>query len=235
MGGRVMLELARASLMTEGKFDQYAQSYTALHNQNIAASGEPPEYFSAYKRVCLERLGAPRGEPLLDYGCGIGNVTRALAETYEHVHGFDPSSESLRVARERVPHATFHADLGAVPDAHYASAVVSGVLHHVPRAERVSVMSRLREKLRPGGRVFVFEHNPLNPVTRRAVATCPFDDDADLLWPWHAKRLVAKAGFRDVTLDYIVFFPRSLGFLRPLEPRLGWLPLGAQVLIVGQR
>jgi SAM-dependent methyltransferase len=113
--------------------------------------------------------------------------------------------------------------------------VLSGVLHHVPRAERLGVLAQVRAKLRPGGRLFVFEHNPLNPVTRRTVATCPFDDDADLLWPWQAKRLLSDAAFRQVRLDYIVFFPRPLAALRPLEPRLGWLPLGAQQLVVGTR
>jgi len=221
--------------MTAAKFDDYAKSYDALHNQNLEASGEPLEYFSAYKRACLERLGAPRGEPLLDYGCGIGNVTRALSEGFDEVHGYDPSAESLKVARERIPNATFHASLDAVPGSHFASAVLSGVLHHVPRPERLSVLAEVRNKLRPGGRLFVFEHNPLNPVTRHTVATCPFDDDADLLWPWQAKKLLARAQFRDVSLDYIVFFPRPLAPLRPLEPRLGWLPLGAQLLLVGTR
>jgi hypothetical protein len=47
--------------------------------------------------------------------------------------------------------------------------------------------------------------------------------------------LLATAGLRDVRLDYIVFFPRILAALRPLEPRLGWLPLGAQVLVTGTR
>jgi 2-polyprenyl-3-methyl-5-hydroxy-6-metoxy-1,4-benzoquinol methylase len=217
------------------KFDDYARSYDALHNKNLEASGEPLEYFSAYKRACLERLGAPADGPLLDYGCGIGNVTRALADGFREVHGYDPSSESLKVAGERVPEAKLHSAMESVPTAHFASAVVSGVLHHVPRPERVPVLERVREKLRPGGRLFVFEHNPLNPVTRRTVATCPFDDDADLLWPWQAKKLLTLAGYRDVALDYIVFFPRPLAFLRPLEPRLGWLPAGAQMLVVGKR
>jgi len=221
--------------MTAAKFDDYARSYDALHNQNLSASGEPLEYFSAYKRACLERLGAPTGEPLLDYGCGIGNVTRALADGFRNVHGYDPSAESLKVARERMPGVTFHESLDGVPSAHFASAVLSGVLHHVPRPERVPVLGTVLNKLRPGGRLFVFEHNPLNPVTRRTVATCPFDDDADLLWPWQAKKLLQDAGFRDVRLDYIVFFPRPLAVLRPLEPRLGWLPLGAQLLLVGTR
>jgi SAM-dependent methyltransferase len=221
--------------MTAAKFDDYARSYDALHNQNLSASGEPLEYFSDYKRACLERLGAPSGEPLLDYGCGIGNVTRALSEGFRDVHGYDPSAESLKVARERIPNVTFHASLDGVPSSHFASAVLSGVLHHVPRPERVSVLGAVLGKLRPGGRLFVFEHNPLNPVTRRTVATCPFDDDADLLWPWQARKLLQESGFRDVRLDYIVFFPRPLARLRPLEPRLGWLPLGAQLLLVGTR
>jgi len=221
--------------MTAAKFDDYARSYDALHNQNLSSSGEPLEYFSAYKRACLERLGAPSGAPLLDYGCGIGNVTRALSEGFQDVHGYDPSAESLRVARERIPNATFHGSLESVPSAHFASAVLSGVLHHVPRPERLSVLGEVRNKLRPGGRLYVFEHNPLNPLTRHAVATCPFDDDADMLWPWQARKLLQRAQFRDVRLDYIVFFPRPLAPLRPLEPRLGWLPLGAQLLVVGTR
>jgi hypothetical protein len=87
--------------------------------------------------------------------------------------------------------------------------------------------------LRPGGHVVVFEHNPLNPVTRRAVAACPFDDDAILLWPWQARSLLRRSGFDAVTLDYIVFFPKPLAFLRRLEPRLRGVALGAQQMLVG--
>ncbi len=37
-------------------------------------------------------------------------------------------------------------------------------------------MSVLKKK----GRVYIFEHNPYNPVTRYLVATCEFDRDAVL-------------------------------------------------------
>ena len=81
----------------------------------------------------------------------------------------------------------------------------------------------------------VFEHNPLNPVTRKAVADCPFDEDAELLYPWTVTGLLRDAGLAEVALRYIVFFPRALAALRPLEPKLSRLPAGAQVMAVGVR
>lgn len=221
--------------MPAAKFDAYAQTYDELHNQNLAASGESTEYFAKYKLACLERAGAPLAAPLIDYGCGIGNVTSVLGRAFTDLHGYDPSSECIRVARERMPGSTFYSDRDAMPDSHFATAVLSGVVHHVPRPERIATLEVVFRKLRPGGRVFVFEHNPLNPVTRHAVATCPFDDDADLLFPWQAKRLLRDAGFSHVKLDFIVFFPRPLAFLRRVEPKLGWLPAGAQMLVTGTR
>jgi hypothetical protein len=83
--------------------------------------------------------------------------------------------------------------------------------------------------------VVVFEHNPLNPLTQKSVRDCPFDDDAILLFPWELRGLLARSGFERVRQDYIVFFPRLLRRLRPLEPKLGWLCLGAQTLTVAER
>ncbi|MCU0682269.1 MAG: class I SAM-dependent methyltransferase [Polyangiaceae bacterium] len=216
------------------KFDAYAKEYQALHGASVAASGEAPDYFHRYKIDCLvERLGFRRADPMLDYGCGIGNLTSLLAESFDEVHGYDPSAESLRVARERAPRASFFERAEALPDGRYAGAVLSGVLHHVPPPERPALLGLVVRKLAPKGRLVVFEHNPINPLTRRAVAACPFDDDAVLLWPWQVRGLLRDAGLRDVRLDYVVFFPKPLSFLRSLEPRLARLALGAQTLSVG--
>jgi len=137
------------------------------------------------------------------------------------------------VAQRRAPSSVLHEDTAKIPDRHFECAVLSCVLHHVPLAERAELMQTVRQKLAPGGRLFIFEHNPLNPVTRRAVATCPFDHDAILLWPGESKRLMKTAGFAAVSVEYITFFPHALAALRPLEPSLSWLPLGAQYVAVG--
>ena len=47
--------------------------------------------------------------------------------------------------------------------------------------------------------------------------------------------MLDQAGFTDVALDYIVFFPRRLAFLRSLEPRLHRVMLGAQQMLVATR
>lgn len=64
-------------------------------------SGEAPEYFARYKLGVLRRvLGEDFARPLLDFGCGIGNVTKHLVEAFPLVHGYDPSSASVKVAQE---------------------------------------------------------------------------------------------------------------------------------------
>lgn len=213
-------------------FDKYVENYTRLHGRNIRMSGEPPEYFAEYKVKYLERCRASFDEPLLDFGCGIGNGTTKIAEVFRDVHGYDPSAESLSAAAERLDGVRFYTRVDDIPKGHFATAVMSGVLHHVPLEERHSVLMQVLGTLRPGGRLFVFEHNPLNPLTRHAVATCPWDDDAVLLWPLSARKLLRAAGLRILQLDYIVFFPRWLDGLRRFEPWLRRVCLGAQYVIV---
>jgi 2-polyprenyl-3-methyl-5-hydroxy-6-metoxy-1,4-benzoquinol methylase len=217
------------------KFDDYAADYEALHAGSIAASGESTVYFAEYKRMCIERLGLRRDAAILDYGCGIGNLTEQLVMDYSNVHGYDPSKRSLDVARQRAPQAQYHESAENLPNGKFDAAIISCVLHHVPPPARVGLMRFLRDKIAPGGKLIIFEHNPLNPLTRRSVAMCPFDDDAILLWPWETKGLLTQTGFSDARLDYIVFFPRALAALRPIEPKLSRLPIGAQVMAVGTR
>jgi SAM-dependent methyltransferase len=225
------VSLERASEVE--KFDQYAPSYREAHRQSVRLSGEAPEYFAQHKLGCLERAGVRPEQRLLDYGCGTGTLLGLSSERFRSVAGYDPSRESLALARQQAPKATYYTDEHAIPDAAFDVAILSGVLHHVPPAERGRVVSRVVAKLAPGGRLFVFEHNPYNPLTRRAVRDCPFDDDAILLPPGEVRALLEGAGLTRVRQSFVLFFPRALARLRPLEPLLGWCPLGAQTLTLG--
>ena len=217
------------------RFDRVARDYDALHRESISASGEDASYFARYKLDCIMRLGCPTGGAFLDFGCGIGNLLELLEKSFSEVHGYDPSKESLAVARERARNVRFHENVPSLPDDYFSTVALAGVLHHVAPAERLPVVRTVHRKLRVGGQAVVFEHNPLNPLTRRAVAACPFDDDAVLLRASELRHLFRAADFDSVTLRYIVFFPRALRFFRPLEPMLGRLALGAQMMLIARK
>jgi hypothetical protein len=131
-------------------------------------------------------------------------------------------------------HGTFTANLSQL-GSHYRLVVLSNVLHHVSKPERVSLFRLLASRLNHGGRIAIFEHNPLNPLTRRLVSHCAFDTGAVLLWPAEVSGLFRSVNMRRTRLDYIVFFPGFLAALRPLEPFLTWFPAGAQYCMIGAK
>ena len=81
----------------------------------------------------------------------------------------------------------------------------------------------------------MYEHNPYNPLTRHAVNTCSFDENAVLLKRTEVAKLFVKAGMEVVMQEYRVFFPAFLNLLRPLEKLLTWLPFGGQYFVVGKK
>jgi len=92
----------------------------------------------------------------------------------------------------------------------------------------VTLLGQLKRLLRPGGLMAIFEHNPVNPVTRYIVATCPFDEKAVLIPAGDFVRRQRQAGFSKVEAAYTGFFPGALKALRPMERFMTALPVGAQ-------
>jgi SAM-dependent methyltransferase len=214
------------------KFDSYAKDYRRTIDASIALSGESSSYFHEYKLKCLTREAFKASSTVLDFGCGIGQLSGLLADHYEEVIGFDPSGVSIEIARQNQPKVFFVNNLSELAASSFDLIVCAGVFHHIEPASRENAVKELASLLRPGGSAVVFEHNPFNPLTRQAVDRCPLDDDAILLTPREVRRLFVGHGFRDVYQRYIVFFPGILSWLRPLEPQLGWLPFGAQTMTV---
>ncbi len=52
---------------------------------------------------------------------------------------------------------------------------MAGILHHIRPEKRAGALAEASSKLRKGGSLVVFEHNPLNPLTTHAADSCPFD------------------------------------------------------------
>jgi SAM-dependent methyltransferase len=229
--------------MNEAEFDKFADEYYAALVAGIALSGETPEYFSEYKiadiaRECPAQAGSQDGSVrMLDFGAGIGNSVPFVRKHFAtaELTCLDPSQRSLDVAGRRFADQAryVHFDGAAIPfpQNHFDVAYAMCVFHHIDHADHGRLLRELIRVLKPGGSLFIFEHNPLNPLTVRVVNTCPFDENAHLIKGPELRRRMLEAGFSQARTRYRVFFPHFLRGLRPLEGALAWLPLGGQYYV----
>jgi SAM-dependent methyltransferase len=230
--------------MDEAEFDKFADEYRSMHAANIRLSGEDPEYFAEYKVVDIaaelerDNVVARRA---LDFGAGVGYsvpfFARHLPTT--RVTCIDVSRKSLGVgaACHGAAAEFVHFDGRSIPyaDGTFDVALASCVFHHIPHEEHVRLLAEIRRVLAPGARLFVFEHNPFNPLTRHAVNTCEFDEHAKLVPARTMRRRARDAGFASADIRYRIFFPHALRRLRPLEAKLTWLPAGAQYYVAARK
>ncbi len=233
--------------MLEQEFDRFAQEYEQLHASVLAPSGEGPEFFAAYKPADMRRHLAASGAPgapltLLDFGCGVGGSLPHLRREFPDAEliGADVSRKSLDIAERRYPGLARLIGLnetGAMPLPEASADVVFSacVFHHIPEAEHHRILCDLHRVTKPGGSLFIFEHNPLNPLTRRVVDACAFDENAVLIGATELRKRILAAGFQDAKICYRIFFPHALKWLRPLENALTWCPLGAQYYVAARR
>jgi SAM-dependent methyltransferase len=226
--------------MNEAEFDKFADEYYALHAAGIAFSGEGPEYFSEYKLKDIARKYGYSSQlqnstvRILDFGAGIGNSVPYVHKYFASAEltCLDLSQRSLEIAEKRFPsQAQFvHFDGTRIPfpSDYFDIAFAMCVFHHIDHDEHISLLQELHRVIRPGGNLFIFEHNPYNPLTVRVVDSCPFDENARLINGTDMKQRLLAAGFTSAKIRYTVFFPHHLRVLRRLEILLTWLPLGGQ-------
>ncbi|MER9236583.1 methyltransferase domain-containing protein [Mesorhizobium sp. M0622] len=226
--------------MLQAEFDQFAREYHEQHAASIRLSGETPDFFARYKiddvATVLSRSGA-KPRRILDFGAGVGNSLGPMRAAFpdSEIVLLDPSQGSLDIAARRFPdQAEFrHFDGETIPyeNGSFDVAFAACVFHHIPENLHVSLLKEIERVLANGGRFFLFEHNPWNPLTRHAVRNCAFDENAVLIDATQMRKRIAAAGFSGLDIVYRIFFPRLLARLRPLERFLTSLPLGAQYFV----
>lgn len=230
--------------MSQAEFDRHAATYRDQHAQNIAVSGEEPAYFADYKMRDFAALVAEAELPAhgryLDFGSGVGASVAPFCRHLPQARLVcaDVSADSLALAQQAHGDDAEYAWMrdGKLPfgDGEFDGAFACCVFHHIAHDSHPAMLAELKRVLRPGGLLMVYEHNPFNPLTVRAVRSCPFDENAVLLTARQLLRSGAGVGLQRWRRDYRVFFPSALARLRPLENRLRWLPLGAQYLVAFQ-
>lgn len=224
---------------TGHEFDSFAKSYRDAMEASLKGSGYDTFYDEYKIRELHDFLAnAKYGKDdfsFLNFGCGIGKSEPFIRKYFSKakIYSIDVSVESINVAKDNnnflhnLEFAVF--DGVDIPfDLSFDVIFIANVLHHIPYEQHMTIMDSIYNRLNKDGYLFIFEHNPHNPITRRIVNSCVFDKNAVLLKPKYCLSLLKQYNYSWFTIRYTLFFPKSLSLLRLVEKYLRKLPLGAQ-------
>ncbi len=224
--------------INEKEFDAYVESYQEMHQNSTKLSGYDTSYFDEMKIREVSRFLKIKGKQpkrILNFGCGIGKSEPYFRQYFPgaEIYGIDVSSKSVEYAieknkdLERVYLSVY--DGNQLPfEGKFDLIFAANVFHHIPFSFHEKSFSLIRDSLSEEGCFFIFEHNPYNPLTQKAVKDCEFDKDAVLLSPRYSKRILNELNFGPIQCNFILFIPNFVSFLQPLEKYLTFLPIGAQ-------
>jgi SAM-dependent methyltransferase len=223
-------------------FDKHVDSYgdevaRAIGFANVDHAHVTTRKVEHLLALCTDLLGSPSEQRVLDVGCGVGLTDRLLVDRVASLHGIDISVESVAEAAKTNPSARYTPFDGTtfpLDDQSVDLAFAICVLHHVPPDERVGFTAELRRVVRPGGIVVIFEHNPLNPLTRVAVSRCDLDEGVLLARRRTTARLLEGSGLRVERSAYVIFTPTAR-WAAGVDRALRWCPAGAQYYVAARR
>jgi SAM-dependent methyltransferase len=223
-------------------FDLHGSEYEQLVDRSIAFTGRNTSFFARRKVEVLRRIEEKRGrdlrdEALLDVGCGSGTTDRFLVGHVRTLHGVDISEGMLAAARQNVPDAHFQSYDGmTLPFDHATFDVVVAIcaLHHVPPTQRQRFVAELNRVSRSGALIAIFEHNPINPLTRWAVRGCELDDGVELLPARRVKQLLSASGAEVFGCHYLLFTPCGGKLGAGVDRWLQAVPVGGQHVVTAE-
>jgi len=145
-------------------------------NDDPLWSDEAPGYFRLEGTIKLRILypqlldlaGDVRGQRVLDFGCGEGDLAVQLAERGAQVLGTDPDRCSVACAHARHAART-NLRFQHLPASDYILldqlepfdlAILSVVLGNVPEPTGVALMNAIAHAVRPGGRLLLGDNHP---------------------------------------------------------------------------
>ncbi|MEP6625119.1 MAG: methyltransferase domain-containing protein, partial [Acidimicrobiia bacterium] len=153
-----------------------------------------------------ERYGARLADhqPVLDFGCGRGELVEVLATRGIDARGVDPDPGMVEeaVGHGRAVHlGDGLAYLRSLPTHSLGSVISVHVAEHLPLPVLVELFELAATRLRPGG-IFIAETpNPMSLI----VLGNSYILDPTHVWPLHPSLLTflaERAGFRDVELQF---------------------------------
>ena len=209
-------------------FDNYADNYKDYITKSLGNLENNLNYYHLKKSEILKKELGYQPKKILDLGCGVGTMLELLIKSFQGstFYAYDESKKSMDYIKKKFPKIN-HLD-NLETNEKFDLIFISAVVHHVKSGDRDDLFKNIYNLLSPNGVMFVFEHNPYNPVTLKMVTNCEFDADAELIKKNDLINLCKKSNFKIIKSGYIHFFPSKLGFLFKFENYLKWFFLGAQ-------
>ncbi len=221
--------------MKKTEFDYLSSNYDETLKRSFPKSLEEVNYFSTYKiKLAYELARKKKNIHILDFGCGTGTSLKLFSNYFKssNLWGYDVSKESIKKIKKRNNYIKLTTNLKKIPKKKFDLIFISNVLHHINKKNHNKILSYCRNFLNEKGELFIFEHNPINPITNYIFKNAPIDKNAEMISSKNLVGSALKAKLKIISLKYTLFFPKQLSFLRFLEKFLVWLPLGAQYLLI---
>jgi SAM-dependent methyltransferase len=182
-GGLVMTSTADMHSAERKKWDALAtKKLDTLMPLPEGADFEQYARSSAVMPGVADFLGDLTGLKVLEYGCGLGELSVLLAKSGAVVSAFDISDMSVAVARRRaeINDVADQIDfmVSAAEDLLYADATFDvafgkAILHHINPADGAGHLARV---VKPGGRAAFVEPMGMNPLLRFVRDHVPYPD-----------------------------------------------------------
>lgn len=142
--------------------------------------------------------------PVLDLGCGRGELVALLLEAGVEASGVDADADMVAFAQGEglpVEQADLIPRLESLEDGALGGVFMGQVVEHLPPPALVRALELAHAKLRPGGLLVAETINPLSPLALRHY----FADltHAQPLVPETLELLARQAGFRETALRYL--------------------------------
>jgi SAM-dependent methyltransferase/putative flippase GtrA len=201
--------------------------------------------FAEYKVKILSRIIDPSvTHSILEFGCGTGRNIPFLREFFPNakIYGSDVSQKSLQIAQERSINDTTFFKIDTPSQLKQLDGVdcifITNVFHHIPFDEHDIWIEGLYKIIRNGGKLIMFEHNPLNPIVYYKCYNEFHGIEKwgeQMLHSRYTKKMFKKALFKNSYLHYTLFFLKRSSLVDNIEKYLRFVPFGAQYYIVGEK
>lgn len=140
-------------------------------NSVLDATVDPEvQYSNVYrdyvsKQMVKSYLRPQSSDVMLDFGCGMGRLSKYFSPSVKHIEGTDRAEEMIKVAQKGAPSNVnyLYTPSHELPyaDNHFDKVFTYGVLQHINDEELQKVLGEIYRVMKPGGKFVCLEQTRL--------------------------------------------------------------------------